>query len=225
MPKILLVEDDKPLAEKIRDWLEFSHHSIETAHDGNEARDRMRLCEYDLIILDWMLPDVTGIELLREFRGRRAATPILMLTGRDSIADKEEGLDSGADDYLTKPFDMRELTSRVNALIRRISSNYDPVLKTKSIALDTRSRQVTRNGEPVKLQPQEVALLEFLLRNPNDVFSVEALFTRVWPSDLEASPDTVRVCITRLRNKLDSEGKSSVIKTVHRVGYQIDLTQ
>lgn len=225
MAKILLVEDDKELSEKVKDWLEFSHHSVETAYNGPDARDRMQLCQYDLIILDWMLPDITGIELLKEFRNRRAVTPILMLTGRDSISDKEMGLDSGADDYLTKPFDMRELTARVNALIRRMSSSYDPVLKSKTISVDTRSKQVTKNGTPVKLQPQEIALLEFLMRNPLDVFSVEALFTRVWPSDLEASPDTVRVCITRLRNKLDTEGQPSIIRTVHRIGYQIDLNQ
>ncbi|HEY9788327.1 MAG TPA: response regulator transcription factor, partial [Candidatus Obscuribacterales bacterium] len=185
----------------------------------------MRLCQYDLIILDWSLPDVSGIELLKQFRSQKNMTPVLMLTGKDTVADIEAGLNTGADDYLTKPFDMRELSARVNALVRRRAAIYDPVLRTRTLALDTRTKQVKKNGQEVKLQPQEVALLEFLLRNPNDVFSVDALFARVWPSDLDASPDTVRVCITRIRNKIDSEGQPSIIKTVHRVGYQIDLSQ
>jgi DNA-binding response OmpR family regulator len=146
-----------------------------------------------------------------------------MLTGHDSVPDKEKGLDTGADDYLTKPFHLRELSARVKALVRRYAVQYDSVLKTRSIELDTKSKRVTKNGDEIKLQPQELALLEFFLRNPNDIFSIEALFSRVWPSDLEASPDTVRVCITRLRTKLDTPGLPSIIRTVHRLGYQIDL--
>ena len=223
MAKILLIEDDDELATRLKEWLEFEHHKVEHTASGVEGKDLLRLCEYELVILDWSLPDMQGIDVLKEFRDHLGATPVLMLTGKDTVNDIEKGLNTGADDYLTKPFDMRELGARIKALLRRHSSNYDPVLKTKTVELDTRTREVKKNGKPVKLQPQEIALLEFLLRNPNDIFSVDALFSRVWPSDLDASPDTVRVCITRLRNKLDNEGQPSVISTVHRVGYRIDL--
>lgn len=223
MAKIFLVEDDKELAGQVAEFLRMEHHAVEHCDNGGEALERVRSCAYDLIILDWELPEMKGIDILKEYRSHRGVTPVLMLTGHDTVQDIESGLTIGADDYLTKPFHMRELLARVKALVRRHGVSYDTVLKTKTVELDTQSKRVTKNGEEIKLQPQELALLEFLLRNPKDVFSVDALFARVWPSDLEASPDTVRVCITRLRNKIDKTGENSIIKTVHRLGYQIDL--
>jgi DNA-binding response OmpR family regulator len=146
----------------------------------------------------------------------------LMLTGKDELADIERGLHGGADDYLIKPFAMRELAARVVALTRRAARTYEGRLRAGAVELDVHAHKASVDGREVKLQPQEFALLEFLLRNPAHVFSVEALMQRVWASDTEASPDTVRVCITRLRSKISSPGKPSVIKTVHRLGYQID---
>lgn len=222
MAKILVVEDDAELSKKLTDWLESQHHKPECTADGLKASELLRLCEYDLVILDWDLPGRSGIEVLREFRDAGGTTPVLMLTGKDELDDIERGLTVGADDYLTKPFAFRELGARAIALTRRESKRYQTVLRTKTLELNTETHQVFRNGTEVKLQPQEFSLLEFLLKHPDEMFSVEALLQRVWSSESEASPDTVRVCITRLRNKIDTPGEDSIIKTVHRVGYRID---
>jgi len=223
MAKILLVEDDKELSRQVKEWLELNHHhNIEVSERGADALERLQFFAFDLVILDWSLPEMEGIDILRRYRDSGGKTPVLMLTGRDTIADIERGLITGADDYLTKPFDLREVAARVTALVRRKSSTYDQVLKVRDIELDTEAHKVFRAGTEIKLQPQEFALLEFLLRHRNDVFSVDALLQRAWPSEVDASPDTVRVCITRMRNKLDTKGEPSVIRTVHRVGYQIN---
>lgn len=222
MAKILLVEDDTELSKKLTDWLELQHHKAEAVGDGTKASELLRLCEYDLIILDWDLPGLSGIELLREYRNNGGRTPVLMLTGKDDLDDIERGLNVGADDYLTKPFAFRELGARANALTRRENKKYQTILKLRGVELNTETHQVFKDGAELKLQPQEFALLEFLLKHPDEMFSVEALLQRVWSSETEASPDTVRVCITRLRNKIDTPGASSIIKTVHRVGYRVD---
>jgi len=146
----------------------------------------------------------------------------LMLTGKDTIDDIEQGLTEGADDYLTKPFNLRELGVRINALVRRNTKTYDKVLKVRDLELHVDARQVFRDGKEISLQPQELSLLEFLLRSPSVTFSVDSLLERVWPSDTDATADSVRVCITRLRNKIDLPGEKSLIKTIHRVGYKID---
>lgn len=222
MAKILVVDDDLQICEKVREWLESQHHMVEVAHDGVDAAELLRSAEYELIILDWDLPGKSGIDILSDARGQGCMTPILMLTGKDELADIERGLHGGADDYLIKPFAMRELAARVVALTRRATKTYESRLRAGVVELDVQAHKVFVEGEEVKLQPQEFALLEFLMRNRSHVFSVEALMQRVWASDTEASPDTVRVCITRLRSKISSPGKPSVIKTVHRLGYQID---
>jgi DNA-binding response OmpR family regulator len=222
MAKILLVEDDDELAKKITSWLELEHHFVEWTNRGKDAVERLEFFQFDLVVLDWQLPELEGIEILEHFRNRGGKTPVLMLTGKAELQDKMKGLDSGADDYLTKPFHPKELTARVRALLRRNTAVYDDVLRAGSLELNTVSHRVTVQGNEVKLQPKEFALLEFLLRNPKDVFSVEALLNRIWPSDSDASPDTVRVCITRLRNKINVEGSPPIIRTVHRLGYQIE---
>jgi DNA-binding response OmpR family regulator len=222
MAKILVVDDDLQICEKLREWLESQHHLVETVNEGLDAAELLRSAEYELVILDWDLPGKSGIEILSELRGHGSTTPVLMLTGKDELADIERGLHGGADDYLIKPFAMRELAARVVALTRRAARTYEGPLRAGSVELDVQAHKAFVDGQEVKLQPQEFALLEFLLRNRTHVFSVEALMQRVWASDTEASPDTVRVCITRLRSKIGSPGKPSVIKTVHRLGYQID---
>lgn len=220
MAKILLVEDDLELAKQIISALALEHHLLEHSADGNDALEKLKFFQYDLVILDWNLPGMEGPDVLRRFRDKGAVTPVLMLTGRSDVSEKAFGLNIGADDYLTKPFHLMELSARLKALLRR-HGNYSPVLKAQDIELNSSAHQVTKDGAPIKLQPKEFALLEFLMRNPNDVFSVEALQKRIWESDTDASPDTVRVCITRLRNKIDSPDRPSLIRTVPRVGYQI----
>lgn len=223
MGKILVVEDEQDLAFQVRDWLSREHHLIEVVHNGRDALDRLRVYKYDAIILDWMLPGMAGVDVCKEFRSKqKGKTPILMLTARSGIDDKEEGLDSGADDYLPKPFQLRELSARVRALLRRASGATSNALSVRNIVVDPSARKVTRDGLEVRLEPKEFALLEFLVRNPNTVFSTEALITRVWESESLVSPDAIRTYVKGLRKKLDTEGQPSLIGTVHGVGYRLD---
>src|SRR5262249_36190527 len=136
MPKILLVEDDLGLAKMIRDWLIFEHHQVDHVADGNEGAEKLKFYNYDMVILDWMLPGKTGVQIVREYRDQRGATPVLMLTGRDTVPDKEVGLDSGADDYLTKPFHMKELSARVRALLRRPGHRIQEELRIGDVVID-----------------------------------------------------------------------------------------
>jgi DNA-binding response OmpR family regulator len=221
MSKILVIEDDLELLKNLTAWLKLEHHVVEQAARGLDALEKLKFFEYDLVILDWTLPEMDGIDILRRFRDSGSKTPVLMLTGKTGIVDIEDGLGSGADDYLTKPFNMRELSARVRALLRRFNKTYELVLEVGDIALEPSKHQVLKEGKEIKLQPKEFALLEFLMRNRNEPFSIETLLNRIWDSDTMASPDTVRVCITRLRNKIDTPGQPSIIQTVHRMGYKI----
>lgn len=221
MAKLLLVEDDNDLANMVRTFLLFEHHTVERIANGSEAADRLKSFEYDLIILDWTLPGMTGIELLKGYRERGGTTPILMLTGKNEISDKEQGLDNGVDDYLTKPFDMRELGARVRALLRRPPSLSGNILKTGALSLDPAKYRAHKNGEPLDLVPKEFQLLEFLMRHPNQVFTIEALLNRVWPSESEATEEALRTTIKRLRKKIDPDGE--VLRNVRGVGYVLHI--
>jgi len=220
--KILLVEDDKEVCDVVSEWLIDEHYTIDVVNLGNEAIERLRFDKYDVLIFDWQLPDVSGVEICKRFRAKGGTTPVLMLTGKTEIVDRETGLDAGADDYLCKPFHPRELSARVRALLRRSADLKQNVLSCGEIVLDPQGFKVTKNGEEVALLPKEFALLEFFLRHPNQVFSPEALLDRVWSAESEASPDTIRVHITKLRGKIDTEGQPSMIKTLHRQGYKLE---
>jgi DNA-binding response OmpR family regulator len=223
MAKILIVEDEPDLAEPVRAYLTHEHHLVEVVDDGLEALERLRFYKYDLIILDWMLPGMHGVEVCKNFRQSGGTTPILMLTSRKQTNDKITGLDAGADDYLTKPFDVQEISARVRALLRRPQAVTSNVLTARNIILETSTFRVTRDGTEISLLPKEFALLEFFMRHPNQVFSAEALLDRVWSSESEASPETIRTYIKRLRQKIDIKGeKNSIIATVHGVGYKLD---
>lgn len=220
MAKILIVEDDRALSELIVDWLTGEKHVPEPVYEGTEGRERLKFYKYDAVILDWELPGVSGPQICQEFRDAGGHTPIIMLTGKKELVDKTTGLDAGADDYLTKPFHMEELSARLRALLRRGATEMSrTVLTAGHVSLDTISRKVVSNGKELNLQPKEYSLLEFLLRHPNQPFSAETLLDRVWSSESDASPDTVRLQIMRLRNKIDVDGKESMIRTIHRVGY------
>lgn len=222
MAKVLLVEDEIMLGESIADWLKADGHAVDFLQNGRDAEQQLRHTPYDLIILDWGLPEVTGIEICRELRLKGTTTPILMLTGRREIAEKETGLDAGADDYLTKPFHPREFSARVRALLRRVPAVTFDRLEVGNLVLEHDSRKVTRDGELIHLQPLEFALLEFFMRHPGEVFSVEALLARVWASDAEPLPDNVRTSISKLRSKIDSTGEQSRLKSVYGVGYKFE---
>lgn len=183
MAKILVVDDTAEMLEMLRSTLEQEHYTVDTASNGKDGWFYLSSYEYDLAILDWQLPEKSGVEILKEYRSIGGSTPILMLTGMSSYANKEEGLDSGADDYLTKPFNIREFSARVRALLRRSSKATDNTLSCGPITVDPGSYIVTVNGENVDLQPKEFQLLEFFLRNQNKVFDQEAVLNRVWPSD------------------------------------------
>ncbi len=222
MSKILVVDDDAELVTIIAGYLGRQNHKVETAYDGRAALDILAVSGFDVIVLDLDMPEIDGIEVCSQLRSSGIRTPIIMLTGRSSIGDKTQGLDCGADDYLTKPFSLSELYSRVNALIRRYTNVYTNTLKCTDIVLDPANHTVTKAGEPIHLLPIDFALLEFFMRHPHQTFSKEVLIKRVWDSDTEATDDAIRSSIKRLRQKLDNgaDEDSSIIETQRRVGYR-----
>ena len=221
MAKVLIVDDEQDLAGLVRNWLLKDHHLVEVCGDGADALFQMSSSSFDIIILDLMLPGLGGLEICRRYRQAGGLTPIIMLTAKTHVDDKEQGLDAGADDYLTKPFQLKELAARVRALLRRGNSQPGNLLKIRNIEIDTQEYKVLKSGKEVHLLPKEFRLFEFLVRHPHRVFSAEELLAHVWESDTEAHLDTVRGHITRLRKKLDSPETSSIISTVYGVGYKI----
>ncbi len=223
MAKILVIEDDVDFALTVEHALTTANHTVEMAHDGGSAVEYLRQGQYDIIILDWQLPDMQGIDILTKFRARGGSTPVLMLTGKSQIRDKEVGLDGGADDYLTKPFDARELVARVRALLRRPSVAPSSSLALHDIVLDPVKHRLTKGGKEVHLQPRDFALLEFFMRHPDEIFSTEALLTRVWHQDSDASSAGLRAAIVRIRKAIDDDAQDSKswIENVARVGYRM----
>lgn len=222
MAKILIVEDDESLSRMVSEWLVGEHHTVEVSHDGADAMEKLQFYDFDLVILDLNLPSMGGINILKKYRSSGKETPVLILTGQDRIEDKEVGLDSGADDYLTKPFHMKELSARVRAILRRPSSYVGDKLTSGVLELTPGAHSVKINGKDVVLLPKEFSLLEFLMRHPDQVFSADALLNRVWESASDSSIDALTTCVKRLRKKIDTQGAPSYIKTVHGVGYKFN---
>lgn len=223
MAKILIVEDDHFLCDLVKDNLSSLNHTVDIAHNGRAGLDMLSIAVYDVILLDWEMPEMTGVELLKQFRSRGGKTPVIMLTKKGSINEKEVGFDSGTDDYLTKPFEMRELQARLRALLRRPANIVSNVLSAGCLSLDTDKHEVTKDGQPVSLLPKEFALLEFFMRHPNQTFSSDAILSRVWSTDTDASEEAVTTCIRRLRKKIDTADKPSMISTVYGVGYKLQV--
>ncbi|CAN5561410.1 response regulator transcription factor [soil metagenome] len=221
MAKILVVEDDLNLCDFLQDALQFERYTVELVHNGLDALERLRISEYDALILDWSLPEMDGLTLCKQIRAERSKIPILMLTGRDTMPDKLTGLNAGADDYLTKPFDVRELVARVKSLIRRSAGLTSNELRVGPLVLDPEKHLVRKNESEIQLLPTEFALLEFLMRHPDQVFSQEALLQRVWTSESEATSEAIRSCVKRLRKKIDGESGEPLLQTVHGVGYKL----
>ncbi len=222
MAKLLLVEDDKRLCRIITDLLGFEQFVVEVVHDGQEGLDRLKLYDYDLIILDWDLPKLSGVEICKAYRNGGGQTTVLMLTGKSAIGEKESGFDAGADDYLTKPFDARELMARIRALLRRAPSFKSHVMTFGDLTLDTGGHRFLVADREVALLPKEFMLLEFLLKNPDQVFSQEMLLNKIWSSESEASALAVRSCIKRIRRKLEDHGSKFTLKAVYGVGYRFE---
>lgn len=223
MSKILIVEDDKGLCQVIDESLQSEKYSVEVSYDGSDAVERLRSYVYDLVILDWDIPFLNGIEVCKQFRSRGGKSPILMLTGKSQIDEKEHGFDSGVDDYLTKPFELRELKSRVRALLRRPASFQGKALTAGDLVLEPSSYRVAKGSKQLSLSPKEFALLEFLMRHPKQVFSAEHLLRSVWKAEDDVGLETIKTHIKNIRAKIDSEGQPSVIATVFGVGYKVDV--
>lgn len=222
MPKILLAEDDALIGQSIVDGLQGTGHTVEWVQNGREGADRLRLYNYDLAILDWNMPEMTGIEVCKQYRANGGAIPIIMLTARSKDDQKVEGLDAGADDYLTKPFSLVELAARIRALLRRPTDSFKTALMLGDVSINPAACKATRAGQEIDLLPKEMALLEFLIRHPNQVFGVNDLLNYVWSSESESTEDAVRQCVARLRKKLDIDGLRSPIVTVKGLGYRIE---
>ncbi len=215
--RVLIVEDNLRIASFLRKGLEEEGYTVEIAGDGDEAYAKALEQDFDAAIVDVMLPGRSGIDVVRDLREAGSSLPILMLTARDRTENKIEGLDAGADDYLTKPFDFTELTARLRALLRRSTGATTPVLRIGDLELDPATREVRRGGEIVSLTPKEYALLEYLLRNVNRPLSRATLMEHVWGIRFDPGTNVVDVFINSLRNKLDPERE--LIQTVRGVGY------
>lgn len=222
MAKILIVEDNPDLSVTLEESLKADHHTVEVVGSGDEGIYRLRHLSYDLAVLDIQLPGMSGIEVCRQFRDGGGKIPVLMLTGLGDITNKESGFDAGADDYLTKPFMVRELIARVRALLRRAPEWKGDVLRGADIVLDPVKFEVTKKGVPVNLMPIDFALLEFLMRHSDKTISQEKIIDSVWHTDKDTTPGALRTAIRRLRQKLDDfdDPDQSVIRTIPRIGYK-----
>ena len=219
MAKIFLVEDDPNLLVVLESCLETEKHVVETSSNGQEALLRLRSNEFDLIVLDWNLPGMPGIEVCQRFRGNGGHTPVLMLTGKDAAVDKAAGLDAGADDYLVKPFDPTELLARVRALLRRPHVVTSRKLNIQGIELDLDAYTLCVGGATSQLTPKELAILELLMKHPNKYFTTDAILQRVWNSEATASQETVRTHIKTLRKKLGAD-REACLESVRTLGYR-----
>lgn len=221
--RILLLEDDRKIAKAIKKGLEQEAYAVDVAFDYEEGLGLAVTQEYDLLILDRMLPGLSdGVEVCREVRKRGMAVPVLMLTARDKVKDRVEGLNSGADDYLIKPFAFEELVARVKALLRRPPGNVGELLEVEDLSLDTGTFKAERTGVEIPLSRTEYALLEYLMRNEGIVLSRESIIAHVWDYDADVLPNTVEVYIGYLRNKIDRSFKGrKLIHTVRGFGYRI----
>jgi DNA-binding response OmpR family regulator len=216
--RILVVEDEKKVAGFLAQGLEAEHYAVEIARDGEEALARVASSEFDLVILDIMLPKRDGLAVLREIRARGLDLPVLLLTARDAVSDKVSGLDLGADDYLTKPFAFVELLARVRALLRR-GAPAAPELHLADLSLNPATRQVTRAGRRIDLTAKEYALLEFFLRQPGRVLSRPLIAQHVWGVDFDTFTNVIDVYVNYLRRKIDADFEPKLLHTVRGVGY------
>ena len=225
-PAILLVEDDPSLIELVRYNLEAADFDVAVEMDGDAGLMAIREQDFDLVILDWMMPNMSGIEVVRQIRrmNDKRATPVIMLTARGEETDKIRGLDAGADDYVVKPFSPAELVSRVRALLRRSTPDMGAeTLAYEDLEMDLVSHKVNRGGRSVHLGPTEYRLLRVLMENPNRVYSREQLLDKAWGQNIYVEIRTVDVHVRRLRRAINIDGKPDLIRTVRGSGYALDV--
>jgi DNA-binding response OmpR family regulator len=218
---ILIVEDEHKLAEVLRSGLEEHGYAVDIACDGEEGLARAELEAYDLVVLDVMLPKLDGLAVCRQLRASHRNMPVLMLTARDTVDNRVDGLNSGADDYLIKPFAFRELLARIRALLRRDAPSRNPILRVADIEVDTITHEVRRAGKYIDLTTKEYAILEYFLRNPNRVLTRAQIMEHVWPHEFVAMSNVVDVYVRYLRRKLGDEHEPQLLRTVRGTGYRL----
>jgi heavy metal response regulator len=219
--RILVVEDEAAIAAFIHDGLVKAGYGVDQAHDGSEALHWVAIASYDLIILDVMLPGMDGLALCEALRCNGIVAPILMLTARDAVEDRVAGLDSGADDYLVKPFAFAELLARIRALLRREPTLLGTVLHVADLSLDTRSHEVYRNGQLISLTTKEFRLLELLMRHPNQTITRDAIAEHIWNYEFDNISNLIDVHIHALRRKMDDSYATKLLHTIRGIGYRI----
>jgi heavy metal response regulator len=219
--RILVVEDEKKVASFIKKGLEEENYAVDIAYDGEEGLVLAKINEYDLVLLDIMLPKLDGMEVLRQIRGNGSGVPILMLTAKDAVEDIVSGLDSGSDDYLTKPFSFAELLARVRALLRRKTKEKTDLLTIGDLILSTSTHRVKRGGKEIELTAKEYALLEYLMRNPNRILTRTLITEHVWDYHFDPSTNVIDVYVNYLRKKIDQGFEKKLIHTIRGSGYMI----
>jgi len=217
--RILIVEDEERLAKFMQLELSYEGYEVSVAHDGLSGLMAARAQAPDLIILDWMMPGLTGVEVCRRLRQTGTATPVILLTAKDEVSDRVEGLDAGADDYVVKPFSIEELLARVRAHLRRAEPQDAEILVFGDLTLDRRSREVRRGERPVELTAKEFDLLDYLMTNPRQVLTRDRILEQVWGYDFMGDSNIIEVYVRYLRLKLEAEGESRLIQTMRGVGY------
>src|SRR5678810_961337 len=218
-----VIEDDRKVASFIQTGLEQEGYAVDVLHDGNNAGEQASAIDYDVVVLDLMLPGRSGFQVLRDIRARKATSPVLILTARDAVEDRIAGLDAGADDYMAKPFALAELSARIRALLRR-GAPRENLLKLADLEMDTIRRTVRRGGVAVDLKPKEYALLEFLLRNSDRPLTKSLIIEHVWDIHFDSVSNVVEVHINSLRNKIDRGFGQPLIHTIRGVGYVLTDT-
>jgi len=216
--RVLVVEDDRKVGRFIQTGLEQEGYSVDLLHEGGGAGDQARTIDYDVVVLDLMLPGRSGFQVLRDIRSRKASLPVLILTAKDSLDQRVAGLDAGADDYMTKPFALAELSARLRALLRR-GSPRESVLRVADLEMDTVRRRVSRGGAAIDLKPKEYALLEYLMRNSDRPLTKTLIIEHVWDIHFDSISNVVEVHINSLRNKVDKDRGLPLIHTIRGVGY------
>jgi DNA-binding response OmpR family regulator len=221
--RILVVEDEHRIANAIKKGLEQEHFAVDVAFTGSTALDLVSSEEYDALIVDIMLPEIDGLTLCKQLRQQHNHVPILMLTAKDQLSDKVLGLDSGADDYMTKPFSFEELLARLRALLRRPTQMLEDVLTVEDLVLNPKQYSVTRGQQKIELSGKEFSLLHYLMRHANQILTKERIIAHVWDYDANVLPNTVEVTIKNLRKKIDQPFPQlpSLIQTVRGYGYKI----
>jgi DNA-binding response OmpR family regulator len=216
--RVLVIEDDRKVGSFIQTGLEQEGYAVDLLNDGADAGDQARAIDYDAVVLDLMLPGRSGFQVLRDIRAKKASLPVLILTAKDSLEDRVAGLDAGADDYMTKPFALAELSARLRALLRR-GAPRETVLRVADLEMDTVRRKVRRAGTAIDLKPKEYALLEILMRNTDRPLTKTLIIEHVWDIHFDSMSNVVEVHINSLRNKIDKGFAVPLIHTIRGVGY------